>query len=387
LLLLNHGGELGFICADRWMKNRYGGPLRELVARLFHLKIFVDMTDTLAFQSDVTTYPAITVISREKTSTTRIAHRPAIDSTSLAALSKALRAAELPKAGSNILELPDIINGSAPWILEPKNQIALIRRLEQNFSSMETAGCKVGIGVATGADKAYIGEYASMDVEDDRKLPLVMTKDIVSGEILWRGKGVINPFTNSGSLVDLQDYPRLRTYLESQRSIIENRHCARKNPANWYRTIDRITPSLATTPKLLIPDIKGSAHIVFDKGEFYPHHNLYYIVSEDWDLRALQAVLMSSVTHLFMTTYSTKMRGDFLRFQAQYLRRIRLPRWCDVPATLREELTEAAASRDTATCNSAVFKLYGLSAEERAFLMDSEGYIAVANATWCIANA
>lgn len=36
LLLLAEGGHLGFICADRWMKNRYGGPLRRLVAEQFH---------------------------------------------------------------------------------------------------------------------------------------------------------------------------------------------------------------------------------------------------------------------------------------------------------------------------------------------------------------
>jgi len=94
-------------------------------------------------------------------------------------------------------------------------------------------------------------------------------------------------------------------------------------PANWYRTIDRITPALAARPKLLIPDIKGESHIVFEGGELYPSHNLYYVTSDDWDLRALQAVLLSAVSRLFVATYSTKMRGGFLRFQAQYLRRIR----------------------------------------------------------------
>ncbi len=32
LTQLEEQGHLGFICADRWMKNRYGGPLRQLVA-------------------------------------------------------------------------------------------------------------------------------------------------------------------------------------------------------------------------------------------------------------------------------------------------------------------------------------------------------------------
>jgi len=63
LRLLTQKGALGIICADRWMKNRYGGPLRSLIAKEFHLKVHVDMTDTPAFHSDVITYPSITVIT------------------------------------------------------------------------------------------------------------------------------------------------------------------------------------------------------------------------------------------------------------------------------------------------------------------------------------
>jgi len=46
LLSLKPSGALGFICADRWMKNRYGGPLRALVASKFHLKVYVDRRST-----------------------------------------------------------------------------------------------------------------------------------------------------------------------------------------------------------------------------------------------------------------------------------------------------------------------------------------------------
>ncbi|CAG0990983.1 partial Modification methylase PaeR7I, partial [Rhodocyclaceae bacterium] len=87
----------------------------------------------------------------------------------------------------------------------------------------------------------------------------------------------------------------------------------------------------------------------------------------------LQAVLLSAVARLFVATYSTKMRGGFLRFQAQYLRRIRLPRWGDVPASLRRELAAAAVARDVPACNRAVFRLYGLSHEERSALGGNGG--------------
>jgi hypothetical protein len=222
--------------------------------------------------------------------------------------------------------------------------------------------------VATGADQEFIGDFATLDVEPDRKLPLVTTRDIVSGEVRWRGLGVINPFAEGGGLVDLRNYPRLRRYLETRKEAIARRHCARKSPANWYRTIDRITQSLAGKEKLLIPDIKGESHIVFEDGKLYPHHNLYYVTSGEWDLRALQAVLLSAVARLFVATYSTKMRGGFLRFQAQYLRRIRIPRWANVSEELRLELAESARQRDLAACNQAVFKLYGLNRDERSAL-------------------
>lgn len=366
LLMLSEGGSLGFICADRWMKNRYGGPLRNLVAENFHLKVYVDMVDTSAFRSEVIAYPAITIISREKSGQTRIAHRPLIDKGALANLVEELRAVRLPKHGSRVRELSCVTKGAEPWLLESSDQMAIIRHLEQQFPTLEEADCKVGIGVATGADKAFIGDFDALDVEADRKLPLVTTRDIISGEVKWRGQGVINPFAEDGSLVDLCDYPRLRHYLEARRDVIAGRHCAQKIPSNWYRTIDRITPALAAKPKLLIPDIKGEANIVFERGKLYPHHNLYYVTSDSWDLHALQAVLLSGVTRLFMTTYSTRMRGGYLRFQAQYLRRIRLPYWHAVSNALREELIEAARSRNLQACDRASFRLYGLSFEERA---------------------
>lgn len=246
--------------------------------------------------------------------------------------------------------------------------MTLLRRLEKQFPLLEEAGCKVGIGVATGADKIFIGDYAALDVEPECKLPLVTTRDIQSGEMQWRGLGVINPFGNGDGLVDLAAYPRLQRYLEQHKAQILQRHCAQKNPAGWYRTIDRIFPALCNKPKLLIPDIKGEAHIVYEAGEYYPHHNLYFVTSDTWDLRALQAVLLSSISRLFVAIYSTKMRGGFMRFQAQYLRRIRLPLWHDVPESMREELRDAAIRRDLDACNRAVFSLYGLSLDERAAL-------------------
>lgn len=364
LAYLESGGTLGFICSDRWTKNKYGGPLRAMVARHYHLTAYVDMVNTAAFNSEVIAYPAITTIRREKPGPTRIAHRPRVDGESLRELAKVMLA-DAASGGSGVLEVANVASGSEPWILQSFDQLAVARRIESEFPTLEEARCRVGIGVATGADKVFIGPLDNLDVEPDRKLPLATTRDIEGGAVEWRGLGVINPFRDDGSLVDLADYPRLARYLEMHADTVRNRNCAKRNLKGWYRTIDRIHPDLAGKPKLLIPDIKGDAHIVLEDGRLYPHHNLYFITSEEWDLKALQAVLRSGIAKLFVSIYSIRMRGGYLRFQAQYLRRIRLPHWKDVPETVRKALIEASLLGDVEACNNAVTALYRLTPRER----------------------
>ncbi|KAA8605650.1 modification methylase PaeR7I [Salipiger aestuarii] len=363
LSALEQGGRLSFICADRWMKNRYGRKLREMVSRDYALSIYVDMVDTPAFHSEVTAYPAITVIERSNENRTRVFAQPEIDRDALRSLSRDLTAHELSK-NSIVREIRDVAAGAEPWVLSGFDELALVRRLEEKFPRLEAAGCKVGIGVATGADKAFIGDFEELDVEPSRKLPLVMTRDILTGEVQWQGRGVINPFDDDGKLVSLEDYPRLAQYLKERRDVIAGRHVATKAPANWYRTIDRIHPAITGREKLLIPDIKGDAAIVYEPGKLYPHHNLYFITSSTWDVRALQTVMKSGIARLFVSLYSTKMRGGFLRFQAQYLRRICLPSWDAVSEELRATLRALSETDDPAARNAAVAELYGLSSSD-----------------------
>lgn len=376
--LLLPKGRLVFICSDRWMKNRYGGPLRQLVAEQFHLRCFIDMVDTPAFNSDVIAYPAITVISREPKAETRIACRPEIDASKLRKLALSLNSQQLtsdPSISSTTISSKD----SSPWLFSNGGQLEVLRRLERDFPTIEEAGCKVGIGVATGADKVFIGDFDALDVEPCRKLPLATTRDINSGTIEWRGLGIVNPFAESGKLVDLEQFPRLRRFFEAQADLLKKRHVAKKAPSRWYRTIDRIYPELAEASKLLIPDIKGNAQIVLEEGQLYPHHNLYYITSSEWPLRVLKAILSAGLARLFVAHYSTAMRGGYLRFQAQYLRRIRIPCWSDLPDDLRDALTKAGESNDDDAVVQLGYRALGITDSERSHLTEEAAQLRSSN--------
>lgn len=371
LSLLAADGALAFICPDRWMKNRYGGPLRELIAQQFHLRCYVDMTGTDAFKTNVIAYPAITVITTKKSAETYVVRHPHIEPAFLRTLVVALQEQPNALAHPHIQVVTDVATRSHPWLLTSSyEEKMLLQRLEEDFPLLEEVGCTVGIGVATGCDAVFIRRQEELPIEASRMLPLLMTDDIKTGQIIWQGKMVINPFEPDGRLIDLEHYPRLKAYLFEREEPLRKRHVAKKNPRAWYRTIDKINEALTTRPKLLIPDIKGEPHVVYDEGHYYPHHNLYVVTSSTWDLQALQALLRSCVTKFFIANYSVKMRGGYLRFQAQNMRRIHLPRFDQISAEQREQLRQAARQPDVRACDQIAFDLYRMSEAERRILQE-----------------
>ena len=372
--VLGEGGRLCFVCANRWLKNKYGGPLRQLVAERFHLEHYIDLVGVDAFTADVLAYPAITTFSRAaskddaKKFATRVSVRPAVEA--LPKVVEAMRADTTPSDRAGVVEVHGVARARDPWLVDDPETLSLIRRIEDAHPTLEEAGCEVKIGVATGCDRVFIAPLDALPVEDARKLPLAMAADVDGGRVEWGGLGLLNPFEPDGTLAALEDYPRFAAYLAQHEEALRARYIARKQPARWYATIDRVWASLTHQEKLLIPDIKGQPTIGYDPGTLYPHHNLYVILSDTWHLRALQAVLASSLTTLFVRAYAVHMAGGFLRFQAQYLRRLRLPRWEYVPEHLRDELVTAGTAYDHARMDAAVAKLYGLNPHELALCQD-----------------
>ena len=142
LRLLGAGGKLSFICADRWMKNRYGKKLREFIGKAYHLATYVDMVGTDAFHSEVSAYPAITVIERrapgQGNNVTRVFARPEISGKVLGRLARELTKPKL-KTSSDVREIDKIATGGEPWILEDFDALAFVRRLEVEFPTIEEA--------------------------------------------------------------------------------------------------------------------------------------------------------------------------------------------------------------------------------------------------------
>jgi adenine-specific DNA-methyltransferase len=142
------------------------------------------------------------------------------------------------------------------------------------------------------------------------------------------------------------------------RTSSDGRNVAGRRPDQWYRTIDRVDHVLTGRAKLLFPDIKAAIHPVLDDGKLYPHHNLYWVASDGWPIEVLGGLLLSRVAQMFIEAYAVKMRGGFLRFQAQYLRRIRVPYLGSMKADVGASLARAFQDRDVELATAAAAEAY-----------------------------
>lgn len=328
---LNPGGRHCFICSNRWLKNEYGKKLRGWIAHSFRLESIVSLEKaTDAFQEDVLAYPAITLISNERTGTTFT-------------FSELTSITQLRKETGKLLPAPV----SADWS-------SVFNRVQSDDTlvTIEEMGFLVGIGVATGADSIFIAKDLPSKVENELLLPALNARDMSGNRLQWSGQYLLNPYKPNGELINLEDYPQAAAYLISHRETLQKRHIAKKNPGKWYKTIDRIVPALKDSPKVLLPDISGNQLIFVDDGRFYPQHNLYYITGGSLrQLQLLSAMLMSDYVKSQLISITNCMNGGYPRWQSQYLRKLVMPDVNAIEESLAERLLGAYQAFDMTRLN------------------------------------
>lgn len=368
LTQLKPEGACAFICADRWMLNQYGSQLRGLITSRFSVETVIELHRADAFHNEVSAYPAITVMRARPQQQTIVARGDASAALAgsrgvLAVLAQATQSegVTVRQDGIRAASVSEWFKGTQPWPCYNPERLTLLKYLESNFYPLDSkgTGTRTGIGVASGADNIYLTRDPVV-VEPDRLLPMALAKDIRSGELKWSGHYLVNPWKGPG-LVSLEQYPQLQGFLRWHEADLRKRHVGKRNPVNWYRTIDRVEAGLLTKTKLYIADIKERLNPVLDTGETYPHHNLYFIQSVSWDHEVLGGLLLSDVAQFFIECYGVRMRGGYLRFQAQYLRRIRVPRPMDVSPGQAEGLKRAFRDRNRQLATEIALEMYGIS--------------------------
>lgn len=338
LRLLNPGGTISFVCSNRWIYNQYGKELRRLIATKFHLQKLLNIERTSPFDENVIAYPAIVTISDQPQNNGTLF----LDFQDKVIDWKALAFQLKPSPKDHSWE-----HLFVSYALEDASLQGII---EQGFD--------IGIGIATGADSVFLLKEGQLqDIEPECLIPILLTQDLRKDVIDWSGHYLVNPFGGL-ELRNLDAYPGLKTYFHLHKDKLQNRYVSKNSPSQWYKTIDKVKPTLQSQAKLLLPDISGMKFFHIDEGRFYPHHNLYYITSPNAndaeDLVLLACILMSDFARNQVLSIGLKMNGGVPRYQSQILKKLRVPIIANLNEVEKSTLKLAYQNRDHTKINQAI---------------------------------
>ena len=319
LSLLTGEGVFCFICSNRFTKSDYGRFLRAYLSDQYHIGLYLNLEHAKVFGKKIAAYPAILVIDRK------------LGAPTFAATINSLASCPLTRfqyGASQLLSLfPKWYSGKDPWLTTDISTWNWMCSLDEKLPllSESASGTQIGIGVATGNDDVFIVKAPVAQIEKDCLLPLATSEDIRQGRI-HGDYYLVNPYATDGSgcLRVLDDWPGLKSYLVKHREELGKRFVSQKG--EWYRTIDRVNDWLFHHAKILLPDIQSGGIVGIDsEGTVYPHHNVYWIISEEWPLYLLASILKSEFVSRQIRLFSSEMRGGSIRYQVKNLERLRIP--------------------------------------------------------------
>ena len=365
LRLLKPEGALGFIVADRWMHNQYGSDLRKFIAGGYSVETVLTMHDVDAFEERVSAYPAIAVIRRAEQSTAVVGERHGeFGEDTVPVFSKwvgSSQQVEDDESAVTAVKLPTWFDSNTSWPSGNPANLALLADLESRFPPLEdpSTGTRVGIGVATGADSVYLTDDPDL-VEPDRLLPMLMTRD-----------------TDDRRCELVRHLPRESVGRRQARQ-------PRRVPTDEAvpRVVERRSPQQARRaeePVALVPNHRPSRTGICGTGTSWssptsrPSFSPCSIGARrirttactsspptSWDLEVLGGLLLSDIAELFVSMYCVKMRGGCYRFQAQYLRRIRVPLSEGLHRRDERQLVAAFEARDRQKASAVARRVYDL---------------------------
>ena len=184
--------------------------------------------------------------------------------------------------------------------------------------TLDELSCTIRVGPALGVTPAFVLDADEDDVEGDLLHRWLDARDVRAGSIEWSGRRVISPYDVNGDLVELVAYPLFASRLRRFDARLRDRHIVR-NGAVWYRTIDKITPTNWSAPKLLIPEFAKSPRVAIDLSGAIPSHGVYAVFSHDTSIQEVYDRLRDGKLARALAPIAPRVKGGYTRCYRRFL--------------------------------------------------------------------
>jgi hypothetical protein len=318
--ILGKDGLFGIIVANKWMRAKYGEPLRTWLKQK-PIRQIIDFGDLPVFQQ-ATTYPCIFIAGGAAESTFRSTEVKTLDFSSLA---------EYHENNSKQISRESL--NSSGWQLVDDAETRLLNKLKQNSIPLgEYVQGRIFYGIKTGLNEAFVIDQAVKDrliAEDPRSAEVI--KPFLAGRDIKRYQQPVSDkyliFTRRG--VHIDDYPAIMNYLSQFKEKLLPRPTIWKGgewkgrkpgPYMWYEIQDTVAYyDEFEKPKIIYPNILKRPEFTFDSEAWYTNQKCFIISVDD---KYLLSLLNSNLTFFWFKKILPKLRGDFYEPSYVYLKNL-----------------------------------------------------------------
>jgi hypothetical protein len=329
ILLLNSKGFFSLITSRKFMNVSYGSSLRNFI--ISHTQIYgiMDFGDLPVF-GEVIAYPSIIVL-KKKDDMNEIKFRY----TKVRSIKFKSLDAEAKEIGINIDQ--KILTGSE-WIFQECDQFDLKRKAESiSRPIIEMCGEPL-VGIKTGLNDVFITDSEGVKrITNGSQKEMKLFRKFIFGKYIKRFETISSdsyllfPYQidADGKMkpADLDEYPNIKNYLESQKNRIISRAIikekAPKGEMEWYE-LQQINKNISfEKPKIIYPDISDITNFTLDTSGCLVDMTAFVL---EYDDPYVLSLLNSKLLNWYLGLLCARCRGDYLRLKSQYVSRLPIRR-------------------------------------------------------------
>ncbi len=314
--LLKENGIFGFIVSNKWMKNKYGKSLRELITENTKISYFINFKGEKIFKSAaVDTCIVIlrnTILDNNLIRYSENLSQEFID----------FKQSDLDKSRFNFYD---------------NIQLNFKKRIEKNFQTIKDFDISIKGGIKTGFNKAFLLQKSVSEqlIKSNPKykkilFPVLDGKNISPWTIDWSNQYLIHSHNGNSRRsikpIDLKkDFPKIYEILIKYKKELKNRS---DQGDHWTNLRDCDYFDKFNEKKIIWSDISTKPSFYLDDKSFYALNNCYLMFGDYALLRYLIGILNSNVfKYLFENFYSGGELGQKgFRYIKEFLTKVPLPK-------------------------------------------------------------
>ncbi|MFC3867853.1 type IIG restriction enzyme/methyltransferase [Helicobacter equorum] len=376
---------LSFITSNKYTRAGYGEPLRAFILANTQILHYIDLNGLKIFDSATVDTSIIT-----------FAKTPPSPESSFDYLAPTQPSLDTDELHTQPIHQSSLSKDS--FIFQDQANQALKAKIESLGTPLKEWDISINYGIKTGYNEAFIIDSAKREEilnnckdKSERECTSKLIKKMLRGRDIkrygyeWAGLWLICTFPSLK--LDIDDYPALKTYLESFRPRIDQsgeKGCRKKTSNKWFETQDNIAyHEEFEKEKIVYSEIVRDAQFYLDsdkynQNRFYAEATSFILTGEN--LYYLLAILNSKcATFVFKTFYAGGGLGENgFRYKKQFLEKLPIPKidstnkaLSDEIISLVEQILESKAKDPTTDTkeleshiDSLVYKLYHLTDDE-----------------------